>query len=262
VDPLDPDRVFAAIHVCRQDESCLDRAIGLRKDTLLVSKDRGQTWSTLLELAEVAGFTIDQSRIWVGDWQGGLWRMNRDGSQPEQLSTSIKAGCLLASGSELFVCGTDLNGFMLARSSDQGSTLTPVARSENTQGNPSCPVDPLAVANISEICELEWTDLCRESFVDDPAPPSECSAALTVHDAGPFPGLPGVPDAAPWMPGVADAALAPAERDSGCALGRPSNISSRAQGRASIGWSGLALLLTCLLRRRRAARDDEATAWL
>jgi hypothetical protein len=224
VDPVDPDRVFAAIHVCRLDESCLDRTVGLRKDTLLVSPDRGQTWTSLLELGEVAGFAIDRERFWVGDWQGGLWRVNRDGSQPQQLSATVKAGCLLASGEQLFVCGSDLSGFMLARSSDQGTTLVPVAQSGNTQGNPVCPADPLAVASIEEICELEWTDLCRESFFDEPRPPSECSAALKVHDAGPFPGLPGVPDAAAWSDMVtADAAVRPAvaKDKNGCTLAHP-----------------------------------------
>jgi hypothetical protein len=241
VDPTNADRVFAAIHVCRADESCLDPKLGLRKDTLLVSHDRGKTWSTLLELAEVAGFAVDPKYIWVGDWQGGLWRMNLDGSAAQMLA-KIKPGCLHKDADDLFVCGTDLNGFMLARSGDDGVTLTPVAQSGNTLGNPSCPPDPLAVATLREVCEQEWTDLCRESFFDDPMPPKECSAALAPVDAGPpLPGMPSLADAAHPPPADAGGSAQPAEpkQGNGCAIG----------GSGGGGW----LLLTLWLRRRQRA---------
>jgi hypothetical protein len=180
VDPTNPDRVFGAIHVCREDESCLDRAIGLRKDTLLVSDDRGRTWTTLMELGEVAGFELDESTLWVGDWQG------------------------------------------------------------NTLGNPACPIDPLAVATVDEICEPEWTDLCRECFFDDPVPPEECSEALLPADGGPFPGLPGVADAAGLPEGDAGPAVRPEKKESSCSLAANGNA-----------LSSLALLGALALRRRR-----------
>lgn len=182
VDPQDPQRVFVGIHACREDNRCFDETRGQQKDRVLVSNNGGSTWSLLFEVDEIAAFEIDNEHIWVGDWQGGFWRLNADGSSPVLLDGRLKPGCLHATDTELFVCGTDIFGFMLARSTDDGTTLEPVATSANILGNPVCaPSDVDGGFNSAVSCRMEWADLCRESYVDEPNPPMECVGIL---DAG------------------------------------------------------------------------------
>lgn len=182
VDPTNSDRVFVGIHVCRETNRCFDATRGPRKDRILVSEDRGETWTKLFEVDEIASFEINDRHIWVGDFQGGFWRMNADGTNPELLSDLLKPGCLLATDDALFVCGTDLFGFMLARSTDDGTNLTPLATSEGFLGNPVCgPSDLDGGVNVAAACRDEWGDLCRESFAGNETPPPEC---VGIIDAG------------------------------------------------------------------------------
>lgn len=183
VDPTNPDRLFAGIHACRQGaNSCFDADAGAQNDRVIVSNDRGATWTDLFEVEEIAAFEIDDAHIWVSNWQGGVWRMNADGSDPVLIHDGLKAGCLVATPSELFVCGTDLYGFMLARSIDDGTTLTPVASAENILGSPVCESSmrdagldlDAGVATRNDLCRAEWVDLCREAYNDVASFPLEC----------------------------------------------------------------------------------------
>ncbi len=184
VDPENHDRVFIATHACRQDNGCYDPADGPPMDRILVSEDRGETWSLLFEVEEVAAFEINDRYIWVGDWWQGFWRLDRDGQNPVELDSLLKPGCIHARGDELLVCGTDLYGFMLARSMDDGTTLQPLVSSESILGNPVCePSDVDAGISVENACRDNWSDLCRESFFDDPNPPAECTGFIHL-DAG------------------------------------------------------------------------------
>lgn len=195
VDPANPDRVFIGIHACREDNGCFDPVRGLQQDRVLVSNNRGETWTELFAVKEVAAFEINDAHIWVGDWQGGLWRMNVDGSDAVLLHERLKAGCVVATDTELYVCGTDLFGFMLARSTDNGTTLTPVAAAENILGGPVCgPSERDAgldidggVVDRSAVCRMEWIDLCREAYSDVASYPLECVGLI---DGGLDAGLP------------------------------------------------------------------------
>lgn len=179
VDPTNPDRVFVAIHACRETNRCFDETRGQRQDRILVSEDAGETWEPFFEVDEVASFEINNEHIWVGDWWGGFWRMNRDGSNPELLDELLKPGCLIASGDDLYVCGTDVFGFMLAKSTDDGDTLTTIASASNILGNPVCEAsDTDAGIDISATCRQEWMDLCYESYSDEANPPLECAPFL------------------------------------------------------------------------------------
>jgi len=196
VDPTNPDRVFVGIHACREDNRCFDADAGQTDDRVLVSDDRGATWTDLFSVKEIASFEINDEHIWVGDWQGGLWRMNADGTDPVLLHERLKAGCLVSTPTGLLVCGTDLYGFMLARSTDDGTTLTPLATTANIMGGPTCgpsgrdaglDLDGGSVTDRSAVCRMEWIDLCRESYFDVPNPPLECVGSI---DAGLDAGLP------------------------------------------------------------------------
>jgi MYXO-CTERM domain-containing protein len=233
VDPANPDRVFIGIHVCREDNRCFDPVRGVRKDRVLVSDDRGATWKPLFEVKEIASFEINNEHIWLGDWQGGLWRMNADGTAPVLLDERLKAGCVLATDNELFVCGTDLFGFMLARSTDDGTTLTPLAAAENILGNAVCaPDDRDGGLERSAVCRQEWTDLCREAFTDVPNPPLECAGVI---DAGINPGLDaGRPQLTP--------------QGGGCSCAAGGGGSNRGAGLVLFGLAALGLTL----RRQRA----------
>jgi len=231
VDPSNPDRVFVGIHVCRETNRCFDATRGQRKDRILVSEDRGATWTTLFEVDEIASFEINSQYIWVGDFQGGFWRMNADGTNPELLSDLLKPGCLLATDDALFVCGTDLFGFMLARSTDNGTTLTPLATSEGFLGSPVCgPSDLDGGINVATACRDEWGDLCRESFAGNETPPPEC---VGIIDAG--------------MPNI-DAGTEATPRGAGCDCGV---MGSRTESTSSrTGWVLFGLVAIALARPR------------
>jgi hypothetical protein len=198
-------------------------------DRLWRSSDGGTSVVPLLKLGRTEGL----SGLTFGSAPGTVYLAAEDlfplaGSPPGQLYISRDSGqtwlpprpapeagpqfnCLIAAGAELFACSTGQGrpeDFLLARSTDEGQTWTPVTRLGNLAGPKAC-VAPQCEAVSQWLCDTYTS--CAPG--QEPTPNGLPDAA---SDAGPSDAAaPPAPDAGPDGPSLP-------EEDSGCAchLGR------------------------------------------
>lgn len=134
VDPVDHDRVYV-------------RTDGAEKDRLLVSTDGGKTFTPIKTLTgSMLGFAVspDGSRIAFGGPSDGLYVGDRGATTFEQRDPNLPVACLAWSTTGLFACGSDfVNGFTVAKTTDEGSTWKPVMPSLQSVSGPltTCPTD-------------------------------------------------------------------------------------------------------------------------
>lgn len=194
VDPLNPQRVFIGIRACRPGQRNFNDATGQKPDRVMVSEDGGATWTLFAEVVDLGGFAINDRFIWVGETEGGIWRFNHDGSDPEFLSGLRRPACLAVRGNELLTCGEEFaDQFLLARSLDNGETWEPLASPAAIQGAPVCDEgESDGGPSHTAMCATVWRHLCTTDGVFDnvPNPPTECGtrarqdAANSDRDAG------------------------------------------------------------------------------
>lgn len=239
LDPLDHERIFVVVRACTPAFSCFNEEHGQALDRVLVSDDSGAHWSLLIEVPELGGFAINAEHIWVSERNGGIWRMDHEGRDPQRLEGTYRPTCLMVRDDDLLVCGhLDFDGYLLARSIDDGETFQPLATPAAIVGTPVCADDVLgddAGISYAASCAQEWRDHCstHDLFRDVPIPPRECGTAPRI-DAG------------------TDAGMAMNLGDAGCGC---QLVGTRVVNHARTGWLALALALLALrFARRRQLR--------
>jgi MYXO-CTERM domain-containing protein len=133
--------------------------------TLLVSKDGGQSWATILTLpGYMQGFALspDGATVLAGSPSDGLWRAPVSTYAFQRVKTT-GVQCLAWSGAEVYACGTEV---AVSRSTDQGDTFTPLLRLSCIRGPLACgagtPVDKLCPAEWESLKEKIGTQYCDQ----------------------------------------------------------------------------------------------------
>jgi len=228
VDPLNPDRLYARID---GGGASAAQASGA-DDQLLVSDDAGESWRSVFSLdAELLGFALspDGRRLALGAPGRGIYSASTTDLEFQLTGRVTVVRCLRWIGDDLLACGQeDLDGWTVARSSDEGKSFAPVWHQQDLR-----PLDCLT-ASATATCRRDWPDVAR-SIQADPSL-AGMPAAVSV------PGVPTIVDSA----GAASPAGAAASTDGGCAMVQ------RVQRQPS--WVTLVLALAWLARRRRLAR--------
>lgn len=218
--------------------------------TLLVSRDGGRTFESVLELRiPIQGFALSP------DGTSVLATNSYDGSFRADLATLAfekvacrGPSCLLWTDGGLFGCGTNLpDGFILGASNDRGDTFERVLDLSCVRGPLAC--DP--ESSTGATCEAAWpmirTQIGAETCSPPPAPtPLACG----LDGEGGAAGASGNSGGAPGEGGTAGAGAAAGGSD---AAGRPP-VSPLAPG----GDSGCG----CELPRESRSKSATATAFL
>lgn len=116
IDPLDPDTIIASLR--RPD--ALGIAWKESSDQVLISRDAGKTFRSLLTVAEMGGAAFTpEGRLWIGDGGNifdrdapqGLWVATDTGAQPQHISDARTTCLTYHPGSDtLFACQTQSFG--------------------------------------------------------------------------------------------------------------------------------------------------------
>jgi hypothetical protein len=142
VDPNNPDLVYV-------------RLDGDPIDSLLVSTDAGETWTTAFEsTGNLFGFALspDGATVWVGGSKDGLWRAPTSTLAFEKVS-GVHVRCLTATDTKLYACADEFaDSFTVGVSTTKGSTFEPLMHL-------STPCGPLACAEGTPVraqCDEAW----------------------------------------------------------------------------------------------------------
>lgn len=158
IDPKNPDLLYA-------------RVDGDPVDSVLVSVNGGETWTTIFEsTGNLYGFALspDGSTIWVGGGKDGLWRAPSDTLKFEQVS-KIMLRCLTATEGFLYACADEYaDGFTAGVSTTGGSTFTPLMHLQSPCG----PIECAQATPVGTTCEKAWgvtqVSIGAESCEGDP----------------------------------------------------------------------------------------------
>jgi hypothetical protein len=163
VDPTNPDRVYL-------------RVVQTTGSRLVVSDDGGNTFRTV-ETTNVGmpGFAIspDGSKVYLGGDDG--IRVASAATLDFTLVSSLPVQCLATSGTTLYACASENNGFVLGASIDDGATFTPILHMCDIRGLLSCAAD-----TAEAVCTSEWP-LTRETIAPD-AGPTGCPSPQDAGD--------------------------------------------------------------------------------
>ncbi len=228
VDPTNEERVY----VRTGDHT------GLQASRLLVTDNAGMSFTTRFTGdAPMQGFALtpDGSKVYIGFGPSVV-----DGGTPLGLQVASTQDfafaqrntdliqCLALSGSTLYACAPEVNGFIVGASMDDGSTFSTLLHLCSVRGPLACGADTAA----GMICPMYWTG-------GTTAAPVGQGAQLGVPCSAP-------PDGGPESDAAADAGPPTKARppSAGCAASR----TSAALGCYRVG--GLAVLCLALLSRR------------
>lgn len=191
VDPLRPEVLF--MRVVKDPEAQPER--------LVRSLDGGETWQTVLALAEVSALVIaPDGTVWVGGRNEivfgagdpdagtpppahGLWRSDDGGDSFEAVRQDLSVGCLAWRDDALWACGDNYqDGFALGRSTDGGRSFEAVLRFEEMSG----PVQCDATSDTARQCAMSPgdADIYADLRVEGPAAPSSSGCGCTIVGAG------------------------------------------------------------------------------
>ena len=152
VSPVRPEVLWARV-------TALD-GTGLPVQTVLRSDDGGQTFAPVLEQGdplvnlEVSG---GGRTVWVATYNH-VYR-SREGEAFTRLGEPNGNACVTRADGALYACGsTWANDWELARSTDEGTTWTPVFSLRGLQGVHQCP----AGTPVQTVCSPRWPQLAEQ----------------------------------------------------------------------------------------------------
>lgn len=179
VDPKDPDLLYV-------------RLDGDPVDTLLVSKDAGETWETVFEsTGNLFGFALspDGSTVWIGGSKDGLWRAPTSTLAFEKVA-ELNVRCLTATDTALYACGDEFtDGFTVGVSKTQGATFEPLMHL-------NAPCGPLVCGEGTAVqaqCSDAWgatqlvigAEACESDAGPTPPPPDQGTVGCGCRAARP-----------------------------------------------------------------------------
>lgn len=224
VDPVDPAIVYVR----------LDGTPG----TLLVSRDAGASWTSVFTIpGYIQAFALspDGKTVLAGGRMDGVWRAPATTYAFERVS-AMGVQCLSWSGADVYACGST---FAVGRSTDMGSTFTPLLRLECVRGPLACD----AATTVGAKCPGEWPALrikIGSMYCADGAGGSSGTGS-TKSDTGAPTGGSGGGGGSGSPNGCA------------CGVGSGSARGGEPEERSALAWVGVAALLMAS-RRKRAAR--------
>lgn len=131
------------------------RLDGDPSDTLLVSHDSGDTWSTLfVAQGGLSAFALspDGTEIAIGGVKDGLWRAPSNAPTFERVS-SIGATCFAWTERGLYACADQTrDGFEVGLSADRGATFQPLLHLQGLCGPRACP----SSTAVGAMCPSRW----------------------------------------------------------------------------------------------------------
>ena len=162
VDPKNADRVYV-------------RTKGSAGSRLLVSDDGAQTFREVLKFTgDMLGFAItgDGQKVYAGGPKDGLHEASAAALTFTSKST-IGVQCLTASGANLYACSSEVSGFILGASKDDGATFAPLLHLYGVRGPLTC-----GASTSQAKCVPDWPAL-KDSLGSAP------DAGDDAGDAGP-----------------------------------------------------------------------------
>ncbi|WP_437737301.1 WD40/YVTN/BNR-like repeat-containing protein [Sorangium sp. So ce1335] len=151
IDPADPDTLYV-------------RLDGEPADTLIVSHDGGETFTTIFEgQGNLLGFALspDGGSLVVGGPRDGIWRAPASSLEFTKVS-DVGARCLTWTAEGIFACGDEFtDGFTVGRSTDEGETFTALLHLNGLCG----PIECAPESGAASVCTDLWgaTELVVDS---------------------------------------------------------------------------------------------------
>lgn len=130
VDATNPDRLYV------RTSNALDQPT-----RLLLSEDAGKTFRTIFSAkGGLLGFALspDGTKVYVGGRADGLHVASTQDFVFRQTS-SVQVQCITATPEHVWVCSNETNGFIAARTRDDGATFEGQSRFRDIQGPLACP---------------------------------------------------------------------------------------------------------------------------
>ena len=191
VSPVRPDVVWARV-------SSLG-ASGVPRQSVLRSEDGGRTFTPALEQDDLLvnlDVSEDGRTVWVATYNH-LFRAHEDEAFT-RLSAPNGNACVTHSGGVLHACGsTWSNDWELARSTDEGTTWTPVFSLRELQGVHQCP----SGTPVQTLCSARWPQLAEQLGVSSVNPGGEDAGVPdggTVRNPPKSEGCGAVPGSGGW----------------------------------------------------------------
>ncbi len=192
VDPLRPDVLFMRVV----------KDPGAQPERLVRSRDGGETWRTVLELAEISALSIaPDGTVWVGGRNQivfgagdvdagtpmppahGLWRSDDGGDTFDVVREDLSVGCLAWREGALWACGDNYqDGFALGRSMDGGQTFEALLRFEELSGPVQC--DPTSDTAVQCAMTPGDADIYADLHVEGPPETSASGCGCTSAGSG------------------------------------------------------------------------------
>lgn len=218
VDPTNADRIYV-------------RTSSLTSGRLLVTADAGATFTSVYHGGPLLGFalTADGSRVYVGGLADGL-HVASSANLAFTKRSSIQLQCLAVGGATLYACSSEVSGFVLGASTNEGASWSPLVHLSTIRGPLACPSGTSSAA-----CVAEWPALATQLGVG------------SVADAGmrdgrePIAPGDGSPDAGVFVP--------PVGRSCGC---RTAGAPVR-RGAVGLAFGAVGLALSWRRRRGRGS---------
>jgi photosystem II stability/assembly factor-like uncharacterized protein len=157
---LDDSRPYlAAVHPTQPD--ALYVRLATTPGILLYSSDAGQSWTNIFTGAgalDSFALSPDGATVLVGGPVDGVWRANTLTHSFESVST-LPATCLTWTARGVYGCFTFFaNDYVIALSSDQAETFTPLLDLQCLQGPLDCSTDTPVGAQ----CPMQWSNLALQ----------------------------------------------------------------------------------------------------
>lgn len=167
VDPVNADRVYVRTH-------------GPADNRLLVTDDAGKTFREVFRGGPLLGFALADNggKVFLGGPRDGLRVASRTDLTFTQKS-ALQVECLMSSGTTLFACSNESQGFLVGASEDEGATFKPLLRLSTIRGQ-------LACGAAEATCAREWAQLKAQYGINTPeggAPTSDAGNQPPPSDA-------------------------------------------------------------------------------
>jgi sortilin (neurotensin receptor 3) len=175
VDPQNPDLVYLRIKGASIDTK------GDSNDRLVVTKDRGATFTTAYRGGALLGFALspDGSKVYLGGPTDGLLLAPASTLAFQQVSPAHVQCLTAAAAGALYICSDESTGYIAGRSDDDGATVTPLLHLSTIRGPLAC-----APGTSAAICSSDPWDAAVQQLGGSAAP-GTCAGVSPAFDAGP-----------------------------------------------------------------------------